>query len=68
MPIFARYSAMRDKKAGRLHGDAQPVNHGVSLSAAAAALACKSFHMTEHTYKGPLDGPEALLAQSRSGS
>ena len=42
---FSRHAAMA---ADRLHGDAQPENHDTSLSAAAATLAYKSFHMTEH--------------------
>ena len=46
--IFAFISRHAAMAADRLHGDAQPENHDTSLSAAAATLAYKSFHMTEH--------------------
>ena len=52
--------------ADRLHGDAQPENHDTSLSAAAATLAYKSFHMTEHASKGPMDSSDAQMAQLSS--
>ena len=53
-------------EADRLHGDAHPVNHGLSLSAASATLAHMSFHMTEHAQKGPFDSSDAQMAQLSS--
>jgi hypothetical protein len=45
---------------------AQPVNHGTSLSDPAATLATVSFHKVEHLCQVPLDGSDALLAQTCS--
>ena len=45
---------------------AQPVNHGTSLSDPAATLATVSFHKVEHLCQVPLDGSDALLAQTYS--
>ena len=47
---------------------AQPVNHGTSLSDPAATLATVSFHKVEHLCQVPLDGSDALLAQTCSAS
>ena len=49
-----------------LKADAQPVNHGTSLSDPAATLATVSFHKVEHLCQVPLDGSDALLAQTYS--
>ena len=45
---------------------AQPGNHGTSLSDPAATLATVSFHKVEHLCQVPLDGSDALLAQTCS--
>ena len=45
---------------------AQPVNHGTSLSVPVATLATVSFHKVEHLCQVPLDGSDALLAQTYS--